>query len=59
MILSMMEYCELINQESMKTKVIQVDTAIDYFKFVSVSVDKDDKFNKNINKLKEIIEDSF
>ena len=39
MILSMMEYCELINQESMKTKVIQVDTAIDYFKFVSVSVD--------------------
>ena len=59
MILNMIEYCELINEESMNTKVIQVNTAIDYFSFLSVIEDTEDKFEKDINKLKEIIEDSF
>ena len=59
MILNMIEYCELINEESMNTKVIQVNTAVDYFSFLSVIEDTEEKFEKDINKLKEIIEDSF
>lgn len=59
MILNMIEYCELINEESMNTKVIQVNTAVDYFSFLSVIEDTEEKFDKDINKLKEIIEDSF
>jgi hypothetical protein len=36
MILHMVEYCETINQASMKSKVLNIDTAIDFFSFVSV-----------------------
>lgn len=38
MILDMIEYCEVINAESIKSKVYSVDTASDFFAFLSVSV---------------------
>lgn len=57
-ILDMIEYCEVINVESIKSKVYSVDTASDFFGFLSVSLE-DNKFIKGINKLRDIIEASF
>lgn len=59
MILDMIEYCEVINTESMKSKVYSVDTASDFFAFLSVCIMEDSKFIKDLNKSRDIIEDSF
>lgn len=55
----MVEYCEIINPESIQKGAISVDTASEFFAFISVCYEDDNKFNRDINKLKEIIEDSF
>lgn len=59
LILHMIEYCKVINMESVSTNVISVDTAIDFFSFLSVSVRENDVFTNGLNRSKEIIEDSF
>lgn len=43
----------------MKSKVINIDTATDFFSFLSVSVEQEAKFNKDLNKSREILEDSL
>lgn len=59
LILHMIEYCKVINMESVSTNVISVDTAIDFFSFLSVSVRENDVFTNGLNRSKDIIEDSF
>lgn len=55
----MIEYCETLNQASMKSKVINIDTATDFFSFISVSYEQDGQYNKELNKSREILEDSL
>lgn len=59
LILDMIEYCETMNSLSIKSKIISVDTASDFFSYASVCVESESKFKKEINKMKDIIEDSF
>jgi hypothetical protein len=59
MILDMMDYCEAVNGESINSKVYSVDTAADFFAILSVCVKEDNKFIKDLNKSRDIIEDSF
>lgn len=39
--------------------MISVDTATDFFSYLSVSVSDDGKFIKDLNKFRDILEDSF
>ena len=55
----MIAYCEALNPESIKTGAISVDTASEFFGYISNSYSNDSSFTKDINKTKEIIEDSF
>lgn len=59
MLIHMIEYCEYLNPESIKTGAVSVDTACDFFAYLSVSYEEDGKYNRELNKTKEIIEDSF
>ena len=55
----MIDYCETINVESIETKMINIDTATEYFQYQCLSEPDDIKYTKALNKLKEVIEDSF
>lgn len=59
MVLHLIEYCEVINQESMKSKIIQLETACDFFGFIIISIQEDKQFSKELKKFGEIVEDSF
>lgn len=55
----MVQYCEIINPESVSKGAISINTASEFFAFVSVCYEDDSQWNADINKLKEIMEDSF
>ena len=55
----MVDYCETINAESIETNMINIDNATEYFQYQSLSEPNDAKYTKALNKLKEVLEDSF
>ena len=55
----MIEYCEVMDSKCSETKVISVQDAVDFFSYQSVSIEEDEKYYNDLNKSKEIIEDSF
>lgn len=59
LIFHMIEYCEVMNPDSIASKVINVENAVDYFNYASICYEDDGQFNKDLNKMKEIIEESL
>lgn len=59
MIIQMIEFCEVVNPESISSKIISVDSAADFFGFISNGVEDDNLFIKDLNKSRDIIDDSF
>lgn len=55
----MMEYCEVINPESFYSKIVSVDSALEFIGFVSVSIFEETKYKSDLDRMKMIIEDSF
>lgn len=57
LILDMIEFCEVMNSVSIATKVISVDSAVEFFNYQSVTNQDDGSFNKELAKMKLILED--
>ena len=55
----MMEYCEVINPDSFYSKIVSIDTALEFFGFFSVSVFDETKYKSDLYRMKMIIENSF
>ena len=44
----MIDFCETMNPDCIKTKVIDVDTATEYFGYMSLSVKDDNSYNRRL-----------
>ena len=55
----MLEFCEVINVETIASRVISVESAIQFFTYYSHSIEDDDEYTENLEKAKELIEESF
>lgn len=57
MVLLMIEFCEVMNPESFMSKILQVDTAVDFFHYVSASTPDDNQYMKDLNQAKQVIDE--
>lgn len=59
MVLDMVNFCEIINPSSIKSKVISVASAEDFFFYQSLNLDDDVKYMQKISKSKEVLDSAI